>query len=210
MSAEAERQDLIVLVADDDAVSALNALLTRRTEAMGIRRVRYELEPHPQRDPGCFRDSHNFLRSAVASFEHALVVFDRHGCGREEENRGAIEQIVEERLKRNGWDTRCAVVVIDPELEAWVWSDSSEVDRVLGWAGQSLDLRTSVQAWGFWVSGESKPSDPKQAMERALRTVRKGKSSKYFGELASSLSLRRCTDPSFIKLRTTLQTWFPA
>jgi hypothetical protein len=56
---------------------------------------------------------------------------------------------------------------------------------------------------------EIKPQRPKEALERALQEVRKPRSSAIYRQLASTVSLEGCTDPSFRRLKTTLQTWFP-
>jgi hypothetical protein len=65
------------------------------------------------------------------------VLFDYYGCGAEHEMAPEeIEDEVEEKLSRSGWEDRARCVVIDPELEVWVWSDSPEVDRCLGWKSE--------------------------------------------------------------------------
>jgi len=101
-------------------------------------------------------------------------------------------------------------IVLDPELEAWVWSDSPQVDRTLGWAERSPNLRTWLEEQQLWPADIPKPHDPKHAMERALRAVRKRRSPALLRQLAERVSLRRCSDPAFIRLKTTLQRWFPA
>jgi hypothetical protein len=37
------------------------------------------------------------------------------------------------QIKRaaNGWRDRSCVVVLDPELEAWIWDSSYQVDRII-------------------------------------------------------------------------------
>ena len=47
-----------------------------------------------------------------------------------------LETEAEQRLSSSGWDDRAVAIVLDPELEIWVWSDSPEVDDVLGWRGR--------------------------------------------------------------------------
>jgi hypothetical protein len=114
--------------------------------ALGIRPVAFDVYPHPERDPGCRLKAHEFLRVALASHEHALVLFDRAGCGKEGVGRAALEREVEERLAASGWSARAAAIVMDPELEAWVWVDGQEA-ALLGAlpaaraAGRLLDLR---------------------------------------------------------------------
>ncbi len=209
MSDSATAKDLIVVTADADAEFAIRDLLQRR-ETLSIREIKTTVRRFSGRDPGCYRRVHEFLRPSIKQFQHALVIFDRHGCGKENESRTSLEADVEDRLRLNGWADRSAVIVLDPELEAWVWSDSPEVDRILGWTAQQEDLRTWLREQNLWVEDEAKPKDPKLAMEQALRYVRKPRSSAIYSQLAKSVSLRRCTDPALDKLRETLQRWFPA
>jgi hypothetical protein len=201
--------DLIVLVADKNTQFAVRGLLSRHA-ALGIRQITSDIYVHPERDPGCLRKCDAFLSSFRQSHRHAMVVFDREGCGREEESRSALEQLVEKSLLRTGWEqSRVAAVSPDPELEVWVWSDSPEVDACLGWHGNSPGLRPWLRANRFLTSDFTKPTRPKEAMEAALRQVRKARSSAIFRALAESVSVERCADPAFAKFRATLTKWFP-
>jgi hypothetical protein len=201
--------DLIVVVADVDAANAVSALLGRR-ESMAIREIRATVDRYVGRDPGCYLKAHDYLRPFIRQFSYALVVFDRHGSGREAETRELLEQEVEARLAKKGWRNRSTAIVLDPELETWVWSDSPEVDRTLGWAERSPKLRSWLQQQGLWPADARKPHDPKMAMLRALRAAGRRRSPAIFRQLAERVSLRRCSDPAFLKLKTTLQRWFPA
>ena len=176
---------------------------------MGIREPMPVVHVHPERDPGCLLRGHEFLSLFHKQFAHALILLDFEGCGQEKSTREALEDVIEKRLSQSGWGERAAAVVIDPELEMWVWSDSPQVDAVLGWQGRSPDLRSWLKDQDLLQEGQAKPERPKEAMELALRTVRKPRSSSLYAQLARQVSLERCVDPAFIKLKTTLQTWFP-
>lgn len=65
-------------------------------------------------------------------------------------------------------EERTEVVVIDPELEIWVWSASPHVEDVLGWKGSTPPLRSWLCNQGLWGDDRPKPQDPKRAMEGAL------------------------------------------
>ncbi len=101
------------------------------------------------------------------------------------------------------------MIVIQPELEIWVWSDSTKVDECLGWAGYQPNLRNWLRERKLLAEDAIKPEDPKLAVEHALREVRKPRSAALYRQLAESVSLQRCVDPGFIRLKTTLQQWFP-
>lgn len=200
-------QDLIIVVADADAKQVVEGLL-RRPQSLQIRSVRFTVDRYVRRDSGCRGTSHVFLRPFIRQFDHAMVLFDRHGSGRDAQSAEDIEAAVESQLERNGWKGRSAAVVCDPELEIWVWSDSSEVDEVLGWQGRNPPLRDWLVSNGFCDGPTAKPSDPKEAMRRSLRSVGRSPSPSQFRDLANRVGLGRCQDRAFLKFKSTLQAWF--
>lgn len=204
-------KDLVVLTANKNIEFAVRELLAREAD-LDIAPPAFELFVHPQRDPGCLRESYNFLRLFCRRFRHALVVFDREGCGRDSSDRAALESQVETRLAANGWGNRAAAIVIDPELECWVWvaAGSTQIDRVLGWAGSSPGLREHPRMREFFFADRHKPARPKEAFERALSLVRKQRSSSIYGTLARTMPFDECADPAFQKMRQRFVTWFPA
>lgn len=208
MTAKTDARDLIALVADKSIECALIGLLSR-PQALGIRPIACDVFAHPERDPACLRKAGSFLRPHASTYRYAVVVFDREGCGKEQKARRQLEADVERTLASSGWRDRAAAIVIDPELENWVWSDSPEVDRVLGWAESLKGVRQWVNEQGFSIS-RGKPDRPKEAMEAALRQVRKPRSSGLFRRLGEHVSLDRCQDQAFRKLRAQLKAWFPA
>ena len=123
-------RDLVVLVADKNMGYSMKGIL-ERPKSLGIKKLDFIIYPHPKRDPGCLVSSHNYLLREVNKFQHALVMFDREGCGREHKTRTELENEIEERLSSSGWGNRAAAIIIDPELENWVWSDSPELDLVM-------------------------------------------------------------------------------
>lgn len=201
------QKDLAVLVADKNMEFSIKGIL-QRPEALGIRHISFDISTHLENDPGCFLRGHDFLRPFVNTFRHALVILDHHGCGKETRTREQIERDIEKRLYTSGWEGRAAAIVIHPELENWLWSDSPEVDTALGWKGKSPPLRTWLKDHGFHETGLSKPSPPKEAVENALREVRKPRSSSIYFQIAESVSFKRCEDPAFLKLKETLIQWF--
>ncbi len=206
---DGETEDLIVVVADIDAKQTIEQLL-RRPRSLGIRPIQFSVDRYVKRDSGCCGTSHEYLRPFVKQFDHAMVIFDRDGSGRESQTRDDIESAVEQELAKNGWKERSAAIVIVPELEAWVWSDSPEVAKALGWQGHAPSLRSWLEEIGHATEESRKPSDPKQAMKDALRKVGKKPSPAIFNALAKNVGVGRCIDPAFLKFKTTLQRWFPA
>lgn len=200
--------DLVVLVADLDQQEALRSLLDRRHQSLGIRKISHEILKHPRRDPGSFNESPAVLQPYQERAAHALVLLDRDGSGQEVLSVGEIEANLNARLAASGWEDRACAVVIDPELEAWAWSDSPRVDEGLGWAGRAPPLREWLHLQGLWPADAQKPPRPKEALRAALKEVRQRPVAPIFGNLAATVGLDRCQDPSFTRLRAVLKTWF--
>jgi hypothetical protein len=202
-------RDLVLLAADLNIEHAMRGLLLRQQD-LGIRGVAFETFRHMHHDPGCLNESAQFLRPFLRSHAFAIVVFDREGCGRADFAPEQLEAQVERRLGQNGWEERNCVIVIDPELEQWVWGDSPEVDRVVGWHGRVPGLRPWLRAQGLLGDGQKKPRRPKEALEAALRVVGKPRSASLYEQLAGAVPLGPCTDRGFVKLLETLRGWFGA
>jgi hypothetical protein len=200
--------DLVILVSDKNMEWAIRSILSR-PNSLQIRSIRSAIYVHPERDPGCLRNGHVFLKSMSSRFAHAIVMFDRMGSGREQQTRESLEKEVSERLENTGWEGRATSVVLSPELEVWIWSDSPVVDRCLGWAGKEPGLRRWLRERGMWTSEASKPTDPKAATELSLREVRKPRSSAVYKQIAEAVSFQRCEDPAFRRFVDTLRSWFP-
>jgi len=91
-----------------------------------------------------------------------------------------------------GWRERAAAIVVDPEIDAWVWSDSPRVEAVLGWTGRDPDLRSWLRDHELLDPSSPKPGRPKEAVEKALQLVRKPRSSALYRQLAREVGLARC------------------
>src|ERR1022692_954491 len=152
--------------------------------------------------------AHHFLRPFLRYFECALVVFDLEGCGQEMLGKERVEQRVCENLTVNGWEGRCEVVVIEPELESWVWDESLRIAKVLKW--DKRRLKDWLLEETFLASTTAvKPARPKEAYEQAMCVAKVQKSSSVFQDLAKSANVAGCTDSAFRKFLLTLQEWFP-
>ena len=210
MSSEASLRELVLLVADTHTEAAFLGLFSR-PQRLGIAPFRQPptIFVHGESDSGCLRKGADFLRNFANQYQRALLVFDRHGCGHEQKAASDLEGEVRWQLRNRGWSDRADVVVLDPELEVWVWSDSPHVERCLGWSGQQPTLRHWLKSNYDWEPGHGKPEDPQGVLEAALREVRQPKSSSLFRRLAETVSLRRCTDPAFGRLCGILRRWFP-
>ncbi len=197
--------DLLVLVSDRNTEAAVEGILGRY-ESLRIRPIDFRILVHPEKDPGCRLHGHEILRIYQDAYSYVMV-FDREGSGADEKSRQELEEECETRLATAGWRDRGAVIVLDPELEIWLWSDSPVVDEALSWSDRTPKLRAWLECQGFAFSS-SKPKRPKEALETILRAIRKPRSSSIYREIAEKVSLDRCIDPSFVRLRALLQKWF--
>lgn len=115
-------KDLLVYVADADALAFLRALLNR-PQALEIRPLTFDIERHPQRDAGVVQSGAELIRMNKGRYQKALLICDHHGCGREHKQTAReIEREVQDKLNSFTWEDNSAVSVLVPELEAWLWS----------------------------------------------------------------------------------------
>ncbi|MFN3422820.1 MAG: methylation-associated defense system protein MAD4 [Armatimonadota bacterium] len=160
---------------------------------------------HSHHDSGVRTQAVKFLRPLQNQFSHALVIFDYEGCGAEEIPSSKLERELEKKLAQSGWDNRCAVIVIEPEFEAWVWTGSPHTARIVGLSAQQWQNLMS----SFAKNNLGKPIRPKEAWEQVLKAAGRKPSARLFGELAEVVGLSKCQDRAFRKLVSVLQRWFP-
>jgi hypothetical protein len=200
-------KDLIVLTADRNIEYLMKGFLPRLPKSSKLEKFSFEVYPHIQKDSGCYNTCHNFLRPFIKQFKFALVIFDHEGCGKENLTREEIEKMVETKLSSNGWENRCAVITISPELENWIWIDNPNVERTLDW-DNNISLYKWLRDENYLKEGEYKPKRPKEILELVLRKTGKAFSSSIHNEIASKASYKNCVDPAFNKMINVLNKWF--
>jgi hypothetical protein len=201
------------LVADLQCAATVRGLFGRQHVHSSLGCAAFEFDPdqdlvvEPTNDPGVWKKAHIILRPRRATHEHAIVILDKAWEGSPEVE--AIERDISGNLQQVGWGrARFAVVVINPELENWIWQDNVHVDGAFGHR-RPPSLRAKLAEAGLWPQGEPKPPDPKRAVEVVNQWYRFGPPSPVFKEIASRVSVRGCVDTAFNKMRTALQDWFP-
>ncbi len=215
-------RELVILVADGTMKAVFDAFFRREKWHMTLECGAFDLWPEEDvfHDPmhtngGVYKQAHELLRPFTRTHQRALVVLDQQ-FGRERPAREVKDQIVE-RLRRNGWqdrktrdgqrESRCAVVVIDPELEVWLWQDNPEVAQAVRFRGASL--RDSLRKTGEWPEAAAKPVEPKETIQRLIRENRAPKTKVVYSRIARSVSTRHCRDGAFLELAEKLREWFP-
>ena len=195
-------KDLIVLVADISQEKTISTLLERRCRLSAISLPSFDIYRHAENDPGVYNKAGVFLSIFADLYRYSLVIVDAawDGCPSSAEE---IATHIQAGLDYNGWLNRSAVVVINPELEIWVWSSSPHVPKILGtdWA----TVRRIGESRNYWGTGELKPHSPKELYLDILRISKKRQSSAIFAELAQKVGIQRCHDESFTQLCQVLE-----
>lgn len=198
-------KDLIILVPDKNVKFGIEGLLSR-FRSLDIREISYEIFVHPLHDPGIYHDAANFLRPFSNQYSYALVLLDREGSGRQD-SAEEIAREIKRDIERNGWPSRVEVIIFDPELEIWVWTESQHIAAVLGWDNY-LQLKEWLREQGLWQRDAYKPSRPKEALEISLKRRRIPRSSSIYLDIAKRVNLNLCQEASFIRFKNILQQWF--
>jgi hypothetical protein len=196
-----KRRDLIALVADKDIEATLRGVLSR-PEALGIRPIDVEIKVDSQgHDPGCRLRASETLRGLESRFDYALVVYDHEGSGKESVDAVSLEREGGELLVKAGW-SNARVIVIEPEVERWLWSEPHHLAELIGWR-----FKTSLEDYLREENHDLK-GQPKAAFQEALRRAQRPESSSNFSSMAKRVSLAHCGDPAFVRLRDSLRAWF--
>jgi hypothetical protein len=206
-------RDCIFLLADKNMEAVFTGFLTRERFylSLGIRPFAFDqardILVESGSDPGVFRRAHALLRLYRRTHRFAVVVLDNTWPG--SPGVEAIQETIQANMIGSGWPADCfEVIVLAPELEVWLWQDSPHLATAFRFT-QHTSLRQWLVSQGLWDTDAAKPADPKQAVERTLRTSRMPRSSAIYRQITNRISVQGCTDPAFHRLRATLQRWFP-
>ena len=235
---------LLLLLADSECASTLKGFFGRREfhGSLGCGPIRLagvsfdrekDIRVHPAHDPGVWKDPQTILFAERKTYEKCLVILDEAW-----EGAPAPEKIIADidalDVKEAKWERhRFEVILIRPELEAWIWQRNTHVVEAFGFTGTDAQLwmmleqkslaldpgkkkhhftRANALA-GFppaWPQNQPKPKNPKGLVEALSRECQSGPASGVFNEISSTISVRGCVDPAFKRLRDTLRAWFPA
>jgi hypothetical protein len=199
-------KDLVLLVADKNMHFALKGAL-ERPKAMGIRPIQYEIPVHPGRDGGMRKSGPEILALERRRFTHALAMLDFEGSGTDLANGKELEARLDHRL-RSAWNTQAKAIVIEPELDVWMWGSDNAIQQVIRWPSGKI-IRQWLREHGFQLTSNGKPERPKEALESLLRELKIPRSSSLYQDIAGKISLAKCKDEAFQRLRRQLVAWFP-
>ncbi len=200
-------KDLALVVADKNMDFALRGILAR-PESIRVCRLSYEIKTHAGRDGGVRTSGPETLALLKRQFRNGLLMMDWEGSGATVGSSRELEQELDGRLAQL-WGNQAKAIVIDPELDAWIWGSDNAMSGVLGWA-EKQRLRAWLVSHGYELDPSQKPVRPKEALEEVMAYLGEPRSSNLYEKMTSKISLARCVDPAFNRLKMTLQTWFPA
>lgn len=198
-------KDLVILAADKNAQFALKGVL-ERPRALGVRKVSFDIRVHFGRDGGVRKTGADILRVERHRFNHGMLILDFEGSGSHATNGLDLERELDERL-RVTWGENAKAIVIDPELDIWMWGSNNTLADVLQWEEDEA-IRDWLLSCGFDIGDSDKPVRPKEAMEEVLRRLRRPRSSALYEQIARAVSLKRCSDSAFGRFKNQLITWF--
>lgn len=200
-------RDLVCVVPDKNTEFTIKGGL-RRPSAMGIRPVDSEIIVDPGRDGGVRRRGVQLLAFQRRRFAHALLIFDYEGSG-SVESAETLEASLDADLA-GAWDDRAKAIVIEPEVDAWMWGAETHLRTAVRWQGPPGILEWLEEQRYEFNSATGKPIRPKEALEAVFRRAGMPRSSAHYAQVAGAISLSRCRDAAFRRLRETLQRWFAA
>lgn len=198
-------RDLILLVPDKNTEYTVRGALSR-PEALGIRQIDFQVLVE-QGDGGVRRRGSQLLGVQQARFSHALLLLDYEGCGSDVAP-VELEAQLDSALSVM-WGDRAKAIVIDPEVDVWMWGAETHLRAMVDWRFPG-DIRRWLLSQSFAFTADGKPVRPKEALEAAFRRAHNPRSSARYEQVAQRISLKRCKDPAFLRLRASVVEWFGA
>ena len=210
-------RDLLVYVADGNMAEAVGGLIDRDKAHLVIGCAPFAFDSRTdikvakgQNDPGVYTRADALMQPFAKEYARAVVIMDEQWEG--SPGAAAIEERLREHLIAAGWPAeRGLALVVSPEADVWLWSDSPHTATALGWTSWDA-LRPALEEEGFLVPEQKKPSRPKEAAEWALGKGPKRipRSSKLYRQVSGKVSVKRCEDDALSVFIHQLRTWFPA
>lgn len=196
------------LLADGGMEQVLRGFLCRDQFHRSLSCGKFDFDPvqdvivAPTKDPGVYGTAHELLRPYERTHQRAVVMVDADWSG--SPGAAAIQEHISERMEAR-WE-EFVVIVIDPELEAWIMNDNPHLATTFRCPE---DYRRILQQAGWWPASLPKPPRPKEALEYLKKHHKVRVVYADFRKLANVMSVRQCQDSAFNALRDRLRAWFP-
>jgi hypothetical protein len=208
-------RDCLFLLADKNMQAAFEGFLSRPRFFNSLECGKFDFDAQTDlkvassdNDSGLYVRAHELLSPFLKTHRHAVVVLDAAYEGSPgQEN---ITEHISELIAKTGWKSECfQVIVIDPELENWMWQKNDHVAKALGF-DSITEVMEDPDIQRVWPEGQPKPAEPKETMEKLLRKRRIPRSSAIYKQITSHVTIKGCSDSALLLLIETLRRWFPA
>jgi hypothetical protein len=212
-------RDVIFHLADQHMEAGFRAFFARDNWHHVLGCSRFGVDPESPRDIyrrgghtdcGIWKHAHNNLLPFKDDYRYAVIVLDADF----EPHLGAekLREDITKNMLGAGWpaDSFC-VVVIDKELEAWLWAPNVNVARAFGHSDFD-QMREALAKKNLWNAGAPKPNDLKAARNLAAKLGGKKTGGPIFRGVFEGISRRACDlceEKGFIAMRQALRNWFP-
>ena len=212
-------RDVIFHLADKHMEVGLRGFFGRDDWHHAIGCERFLIDPESQSDiyrvpghtdGGVWKHAYENLQLFRDKYRHAVIVLDADF----DPYPGAIvlQDDISKGMIASGWDeNRFSVVVIRPELEAWLWAPNQNVAVAFGHE-RFDELRGLLETENLWNPGDPKPHDLKRARDLAAKLGGRKTGGPIFKSVFGSVSRRAldlCAEPGFVAFRGALCGWFP-
>ncbi|NEQ48438.1 MAG: hypothetical protein F6K00_34875 [Leptolyngbya sp. SIOISBB] len=154
-------KDCVFLVADKNMEATFRGFLEREKFHLSLGVGPFDFDvivDSGGNDPGVYNYGHELLMPYQKTHRYAVVVLDQAWEGAPASHE--IEQDIMANLTASGWTaTDCTVIVIVPELEAWIWQDSPHLETAFQFNRAKLDvgMRDWLKENGLWPEDAVKP-----------------------------------------------------
>jgi hypothetical protein len=208
LTTAAGKRDVMFLLADSGMEQVIRGFLGRDQFHRSLGCRKFEFDPAqdvivaPTKDPGVYGTADELLRLYERTHQRAVVIVDADWNG--SPGATAIRAHVSQRMAAR-WQ-EFAVIVIEPELEAWIMNDNPHLARIFRCPE---NFRQILQQAGRWPADLPKPPRPKEALEHLKKHHKVRVVYADFRKLVADMSVRQCQDPAFNALRDHLRAWFP-
>jgi hypothetical protein len=201
--------DLLVVLEGSKDRTVMEAVLSRPDD-LGIQAIAFELEA---RSSGVRTKGPDVSRERRREFQFVVCLWDHKGSGREEEPASQAQGEVQNQLNRKTLKGCSKALVIDPEMEIWLWQDRTAIAKVL--EVEEIQIEKWLDDW----QRKQCPAQivqtlvrqfPKEALEEVIQRVDEKHDSALYGRIAAAANFKLWgREPSFRRLQRTLRRWFP-
>lgn len=184
--------------------------LLNRVHGLGIRHVTFEFD---LRFNTVRTQGPNIARERRRRFPYVICLWDHRGSGQEHKPASQVQGKVQAHLNGNTLKGCSKAIVIDPELEIWLWQD---------WTAIAVALKVEEKQLAKWLKNyqqrqfpthsvqELVQRFPQEALEAVVQQAGEKPDSALYGRIADAANFELWSkEPSFRQLRRTLRRWFP-